>query len=131
MSFLITGCQLKPIFIQKETSALVLSLQLFKFFTTTFFYMFFNTLKKRVITNITDKWRESPDEWKTNADECRRVKTNEREVQTNETLMRTLFHLRDNFRCLRAFTLLNMLTDLMFKILSLFPYFDYFGPYFR
>ena len=45
--------------------------------------------------------------------------------------MRTLVHLQDDCRCLRAFTLLNLLTDLMFKTLNLFPYVGYFGPYSR
>ena len=64
-------------------------------------------------------------------DKCIQVKTNERQVQTNETQVRTLVHLREDSRCLKAFTLLNLLTNLMFKISSLFPYFDYFGPFSR
>ena len=55
MSFLIAGRQLKPIFIQKETPALVLSLQLFKFLTTTFFNTFFKTLKKSIIIRNVDQ----------------------------------------------------------------------------
>ena len=55
MSFLIAGRQLKPIFIQKETPALVLSLQLFKFLTTTFFNTFFNTLKKSIVIRNVDQ----------------------------------------------------------------------------
>ena len=47
--FLIAGRQLKPIFIQKETPALVLSLKLFKFLTITLFNAFFNILKKSII----------------------------------------------------------------------------------
>ena len=75
------------------------------------------------------------------ADDWRRVKTNERPVQVSEDewetsadewdTKRTLVHLRDDSRCLRAFTLLNIITDLMFKTSSLFPYFGYFGPYSR
>ena len=106
----------------------------------------------------TDEWRRMRDEWKrmrdkckwmkdecmqTNErrlqtsederrqmrDQCRRVKTNERQGHTNEAQMRTLVHLQDDSRCLRAFTFLNMLTDLMFKTSILFPYFGHFGPY--
>ena len=52
MSFSIAGRQLNPIFIQKETPALVLSLQLIKPLRTTFFNTFFNTLKKALLADI-------------------------------------------------------------------------------
>ena len=51
MSFLIAGRQFRLIFIQKETPALVLSLQLFKFLKTSFF----NTLKKNIIIRSVDE----------------------------------------------------------------------------
>ena len=90
----------------------------------------------------TDEWETSKDEWETSerrvqANERRvktserRVQTNERRAQTNHIQMRTVVYLRDNSKCLRTFTLLIMLTNLMFKTSSLFPYFGYFGPYSR
>ena len=95
-----------------------------------------------------DKWETSADEWwrmrdqfrwvMTNErlvrDECRWVNMNEKpnqckQVQTHETQVRTLVHLQDDFICLRAFTMLNLLTDLIFKTASLFPCSVHFGPY--
>ena len=79
-----------------------------------------------------ERWLQTnEDEWRQMRDQCRRVKTNERQAQTNETQMRRLVHLQDDSRCLRAFTFLNMLTDLMFKTSILFPFFGYFGPYWK
>ena len=50
-------------------------------------------------------------------------------LETSETLVTTLVYLPDDSKCLRAFTVLNLLTDLMFKTSSLFLYFGYFAHY--
>ena len=55
MFFFIAGHELKAIFFQKEIPALVLSPQLFKFLTTTFFNTLFNTLTKSIIIRNVDQ----------------------------------------------------------------------------